>query len=103
MDNRFLYQEKVIVDNIPERDYLDNTLSTFRMRRQSSNYRIIQEDLQRPDLIAHKVYDNVNLWWFICFINQIVNPFDELVVGEVLIIPSIFDLWDFWDTHKKLS
>lgn len=32
--------------------------------------------------IADKVHDNINLWWVVCLINNIINPFEELEDGQ---------------------
>ena len=32
--------------------------------------------------IADKVHDNINLWWVVCLINNIINPFEELEDGK---------------------
>ena len=32
--------------------------------------------------IADKVHDNINLWWVVCLINNVINPFEELEDGK---------------------
>jgi len=32
--------------------------------------------------IADKVHDNINLWWVVCLINNVINPFEELEDGQ---------------------
>ena len=34
--------------------------------------------------ISYQVYGSVNLWWLICMVNKIQDPFEELVVGKKL-------------------
>lgn len=34
------------------------------------------------DYIAYKYYDNEQLWWIIAMTNDVLNPFEELMVGE---------------------
>jgi len=50
---------------------------------------ITQELLQRPDLIADRIYGNRELWWVIYEFNNISDPLFELVLGQVLRIPSL--------------
>lgn len=49
---------------------------------------VTQADERRIDLIAHKYYDDVNLWWIIAEANNITNPL-RLEVGTVLRIPAL--------------
>jgi len=46
----------------------------------------------RPDLIAHKVYGSVALWWVICQFNGVVNPFTDLYVGKLVKVPDYSQL-----------
>ena len=36
------------------------------------------------DNIAAYWYDNTELWWLICFTNDIVNPFEEIYPGKTI-------------------
>jgi hypothetical protein len=50
-------------------------------------YTITAADIGRIDLIAWRHYQDVNLWWVIARCNGIANPFEDLVIGRVLLIP----------------
>jgi hypothetical protein len=52
-----------------------------------SFHRVTQADERRIDLIAHKYYGDVRLWWVIAEANNITNPV-VLKVGSVLRIPG---------------
>jgi hypothetical protein len=56
---------------------------TFEPREDDTFY-VIQDPNEgmRIDLIAHKVYQNVNYWWVICEANNILNPFTDLTNRE---------------------
>lgn len=43
---------------------------------------------RRPDLISYLFYNDVNLWWFIAQYNNILDPFMEMVAGNILYIPT---------------
>ena len=43
----------------------------------------------RPDMLGYLFYGDVGLWWVICQYNNIINPFDELVEGAILLIPLL--------------
>ncbi|MDR2523403.1 MAG: LysM peptidoglycan-binding domain-containing protein [Synergistaceae bacterium] len=51
-------------------------------------HRVTQADERRIDLLAHRYYKDVRLWWIIAEANNIVNPM-VLKAGKVLRIPSI--------------
>ena len=43
----------------------------------------------RPHLLGYVFYGDSLLWWIICQFNGILDPFDELIEGKVLIIPTL--------------
>jgi hypothetical protein len=51
-------------------------------------HRVTQAEERRIDLIAHKYYGDVRLWWIIAEANNIINPI-SLQTGRVLRIPSM--------------
>jgi len=57
-----------INDNI-----LNNTLYYF-------TYDVENEDWW--DMISFKIYGSSNLWWVICMMNNIINPYEELSEGD---------------------
>lgn len=48
----------------------------------------------RPDLLAATFYEDSHLWWVICQYNNILDPFNEIVVGRILLIPTKDRLMD---------
>jgi hypothetical protein len=50
---------------------------------------VTEREIMRPDLIAWDAYQDVRLWWVVCYVNSIANPFEDLEVGMVLKIPSL--------------
>jgi len=66
------------IKTLPELPFSDRTY--FR-------YTVVAADEGRIDLIAWKHYQDVTLWWAIARYNGIANPFEDLVVGTVLLIP----------------
>jgi hypothetical protein len=51
-------------------------------------HRVTQAEERRIDLLAHKYYGDVRLWWIIAEANNVINPI-SLKPGRVLRIPSI--------------
>ena len=50
---------------------------------------ILPQEVGRPDIIAYKHYADVNLWWVICMVNDIKDPFLEMKSGDTVLIPDI--------------
>lgn len=44
---------------------------------------------RRPDLIANAFYSDIRLSWVICQFNNILDPYDEIVTGTILYIPTL--------------
>jgi len=51
-------------------------------------YTVSAADIGRIDRIAHKYYQNVAWWYVIALFNHIANPLTDLVIGQVLLIPT---------------
>jgi hypothetical protein len=50
------------------------------------------EDVGRADIISRKHYGTQALWWVVCHANDIIDPFAELTLGQVLYLPNYSDL-----------
>lgn len=50
---------------------------------------VIQEYINRPDLLSHRVYGTPELWWVIFDFNEIQDPITQLKIGQLLRIPDI--------------
>ena len=59
-----------------------------------SVYTVVSGDVDRPDLISYKHYNDVNYYWAILLVNGISNPFEQLLVGSVLKIPTLSAILD---------
>lgn len=78
-----------------ERDLLRTAFSEFQMKRSPVYHTVTSVDLKRPYLISYQYYTTVSFWWIICQVNGINNIFEDLYVGQILVIPSILDIHDF--------
>jgi len=101
--NRTKFYNKVIVNGISEVDFLYNTLSAFTMRHTPSYYRLNSHDSGQPDFISKKMYNTERYWWIICLVNKIENPLVDLTEGLILTIPSIYDIYDFYQEFSTRS
>lgn len=84
------------VDGVQELDHLYNNLSGFTMNLAPQYYMVTEDDLMRVDLISFKSYGTVRYWWLIAFVNKIQDPFNDLTPGQILEIPNILDIYDFY-------
>lgn len=98
MFNRSDFMKSEIVDGKEEYDLISNSINDFKFLREKTFYKITEEDLQRPDLIAMKAYKDpnaMNYWWIIMYLNNIHDIWNDLVVGSNIVIPNRKDLEDF--------
>lgn len=89
--------------NIDEFDFLYNSLSNFVMNYEPMYYQVNETDMGRVDMISYKNYQTVNYWWLIAYANEIHDPFTDIYVGKLLVIPNILDIYDFikkWKVKK---
>ena len=49
---------------------------------------IVESDIGRLDTISYNYYGTPSLWWVIAHVNNIINPINDLVPGDILLIPS---------------
>lgn len=55
-------------------------------------YTVQDSDIGLPDGIAYRAYGNSNWWWVICDFNGIVDPFNDMTIGQVIKIPSLLEV-----------
>lgn len=54
------------------------------------NY-FVEHTIEEGDMlpiISYKYYNTIDLWWIICKFNNITDPFEPLIGGQVLKIPT---------------
>lgn len=55
------------------------------------------------DTIAYKYYENENLWWIVAMTNDVINPFEELNVGEYVKVIDRRWIYNIVKEVKSLS
>ena len=108
MNRTDFYKKTTVVDGqtnsgIDQFDYLYNSLSNFVMNYNPTYYQITEPDMLRLDMISFKNYGTVVYWWLIAYANEIHDPFADLYVGKLILIPNILDIYDFfkkWNVKK---
>ncbi len=97
--NRTKFFKKSTINNIDELDFLQNTLSSFKIRHSRGYYRIRGDEVGQPDLISYRIYGTELYWWIICLVNQIENPLEDIEEGSIIQIPDIRDIYDFYQNY----
>lgn len=65
------------------------TIPQIDEQPQDTYYTVKVTENLRLDKIAQIIYGNYLLWWVIAVANDIVDPFTELEVGQVIRIPFL--------------
>jgi len=52
-------------------------------------------DVGRADLISYKMYKTPGLYWVILYMNNIIDPFEDMYPGMLLRIPTLLRLATF--------
>ena len=101
MENKRYYYglEKVAGDL--EMDLLQTNIPEFKhyIKRPVTYITFLEKYIGRLDLMAHKVYSNVDLWWVLALANDIDDPFDDTLLDTVMRVPDILDIYDFYDDN----
>lgn len=63
----------------------------------------IAEENDWWDNISYKYYDTERLWWLVCEMNNIVNPFEELVEGQQIKILKEGQLYNVFKNLIEIS
>ena len=59
------------------------------------------DDVQNPDLLSLKIYGKQDYWWILCKINNIQDVWNDIKPGDIIIVPDISDIEDFYTRIKK--
>ena len=63
-------------------------------------YTVISTDLERPDIISVKIYGQQKWWWLLMRTNNILDPFNDLFVGQQLKVFPLDILDEFYNNAK---
>jgi hypothetical protein len=100
--NRTNFYDKSEVDGRLEPDFISNYYNKyFKINRPVQFYTISRDDIQRPDLISIRTLGDQKYWWIIAKYNQIDDVWNDLIPGDVIKIPNIQDIEEFFVVAKK--
>ncbi len=88
MNNTSRYNWSVLYIDKKNGDFL-GTRQPLNLKTHNSDifHTVTEADSKRIDLISYKYYKDVNLYWIIAEINNILNPL-EIPIGTILRIPT---------------
>ena len=81
------------------KDPLSIQFRDFEAVRRSTEHRVVQGEVSRPDLISFFEYNTVGFWWFIAAINGVVDPLD-MPEQELVLVPQLLDYFDWFREQK---
>lgn len=90
-----------VVDGIVEKDLVDNCWDLFQIKREMTFFTLSRSYIARPDLLSLKLYGKMNYWWIIAKINLIDDWWNDIKVGDVISVPSIIDIEDWYSNVRK--
>ena len=94
-----MYYPFVTVEGVQEMDFLQGGITKLNQyySREGAYVNYERKYLGRLDLLANEVYESPKLWWVIALANDIVDSFDDSLVGSLIFIPSIMDIYEFYN------
>jgi len=89
------------IQGVGERDLVKNLFNDFFIARYPMRfYAIEKNDIARPDLLSIKFYGTNDYWWIVCRVNKIDDVWNDLVVGQIIQVPEILDINDFFQSVR---
>ena len=103
--NRHKFIDIFINNSTPEVDFDSVGLyfEHFKMKHEYSIYTVTKTDLKRPDIISFKAYRKVDYWWIIMRVNNIDDVWNDMNMGDELVIPAFRDIEDFYLAVKNIK
>jgi hypothetical protein len=97
------FYDDVEVNGFLEKDFLSGYFQKFKIIRPMINFKISRQFIQRPDLLSMKLYGKISYWPIIGYVNDIHDWWNDLKVEDVIQVPNIRDIEDWYVEVKKLK
>lgn len=94
--NRTNFYEKNVVDGILEYDLINTWWSLFKIKTTPQYFTVAYGTIGKLDLVSYRYYNTTDLWWIIAKINNIEDVWNDYKIGDVLTIPDINDIQDWY-------
>ena len=101
--DRTNFYNKFGVNGINESDLVYNHWDLFTLTRPVIFCQISRSFIGRPDLISYKYFGIIDYWWIILKVNEIDDPWNDLIMGNQIIIPDANDIEDWILAIKKFK
>jgi len=95
--------DKVLIDGNLEYDYLSGPKIDFDDFGEEQQFRVTERYVGRLDLLSYRIYGTVSLWWLIALRNDIVLPDEDMFVGQIVVIPSSSQYFDFFNKNSVVE
>ena len=89
------------VNGLLEKDLLKNYFDLFQIKRPLNTFTITRDFIGRPDLLSIVIYDNIDFWWILGKYNQIDDWWNDIEIGDIIYIPSVLDIEDWYFIVKS--
>jgi hypothetical protein len=99
--NRTNFIKDQVIDGILEKDLADNNWDLFEIKREMTFFTLSRGYIGRPDLLSLKLYGKMSYWWIISKVNQIDDWWNDIVVGDVIDVPDIRDIEDWYSAVRR--
>lgn len=101
--NRENFLQTNEVDYIIEKDLVMLNFDLFKIKRPTVFYKVKYADLKRPDLLSLKLYQKMDYWWIIGKVNNIDDWWNDLKEDDIIKIPDLLDIEDFYLQVKNVG
>lgn len=95
------FTEEVEVNGVLEQDLVDNNFELYVTKRPTSFFTMTRGYIGRPDLLSLKLFGKMNYWWIVAKVNNIDDWWNDISVGDVIEVPDIRDIEDFYSKFRQ--
>ncbi len=88
------------VSGLNEYDMLSSNWDLFEINNPITYDNVLILDLHRPDKLSFRIYGDSQYWWILCKFNHIDDVWNDMNIGDDLIVPSMADIEDFYARVK---
>lgn len=97
------FYDDVVVDDILQKDFLSGYFQKFKITRPTRFFTLSIDYAQRPDLLSLFLYGKMTYWPILGYVNDIHDWWNDVTVGDVISIPDVRDIEDWYIETKKLK
>lgn len=99
--NRSNFIEDFNNNGVMEKNFDTPYFSDFQLNYPYKIHMITGEFSGRPDILSQYYYNSVDYWWIIGKVNNIDDWWNDVEIGDEIIIPDVRDIQDFYLRFKQ--